>query len=154
MNTTTRVTLAALLLGSATLVAAQTPAQKFADQFRVWQSYANGAQPYRLTAPTFSNEPQDPTAGLTTAEMQALSSEGPAWHPNQPLVSSGPTFAQANPNGLSFDYYQAAAANSDAFKYSPSAGEPAFATATGDNMFAGRQAKAPMSIATDKAAKL
>jgi len=151
MIDTTRVTLAALLLGSATLVAAQTPAEKFANQFREWQSYTGG-QPYRLSAPKFSNEPQDPTTGLTTADMQALSSGAPTWHTNQPPVSTGPTFAQANPHGLPFDYYEAAAADSDAFKYSPSAGEPAFVTATGDSMFAGRQANAPMRIATDKAA--
>jgi hypothetical protein len=151
MNGTTRVTLAALLLGSATLVTAQTPAQKFHDQFRVWQSYTGGA-PYELSAPTFSNEPQDPSTGLTTAEMQALSSEAPVWHPKQPTASSGPTFAQTNPHGLPFGYYQAAASNSDAFKYLPSAGEPAFATASTDNLFDGHQPNAPMRIATDKPA--
>src|SRR5712672_92840 len=114
MNTTTRVTLAALVIGSTTLAVAQTPAQKFADQFRVWQSYTGGA-PYALSAPKFGNEPQDPTTGLTTADMQALSSGAPAWRQTQPPVSSGPTFAQTNPDGLPFDYYQAAASNSDAF---------------------------------------
>jgi hypothetical protein len=153
MNSATRVTLAALLLGNATLVAAQTPAQKFASEIRAWQSYVSGSPAYRLTTPTFSDEPQDPTAGLTTAEMQAVSSEGPEWHPKQPPVSSGPAFAQANPHGLPFDYYQAVAADSDAFKYPPSAGEPAFATASGDSMFAGRKPKSPLRIATDKTAE-
>jgi hypothetical protein len=153
MNSTTRVTLAALLLGSATLVAAQTPAQQFADQIRDWQSYLSGNPAYRLTAPELSNEPQDPTTGLTIAEMQALSSEGPEWHPEQPSVPSGPAFAQANPHGLSFDYFQAVAADSDAFKYSPSAGEPAFATAISDSVFANLPSKAPMRVATDRATK-
>ena len=146
---TTRVALAALLLGSATLVAGQTPTQQFADQFRVLQSYTDG-QPYRLSAPQFRNEPQDPATGLTTADLQPLSNGSPAWRPSPPPAFNGPTFAQANPHGLPFDYYQAAATDFDAFKYSPSASEPAFVTATGDSMFAGRQVKA-MRVATDKA---
>ena len=85
--------------------------------------------------------------------MQALSNGAPAWNPKPLPVSIGPMFAQANPHGLPFDYCQAAATNSDAFKYSPSAGEPEFATATSDNMFADHQPNAPMHFATDKPAK-
>jgi len=153
MNNTTRLALAGLLLGSATLAAAQPPAETFAEQFRRWQSYCGG-QPFRLSEPKFSDKPTDPTTGLTTADMQALSSEDPAWQSNHVLpASSRPTFARANPHGLSFEYYQAIAADSDAFKYSPNAGQPAFATATGDGIYAGRAAKTPMRIATDQAAK-
>lgn len=152
MNSTTRLTLTTVLLASATLVTAQTPAQTLADRYRVLQSYT-GSTPYQLRAPEFSNKRQDPTTGLKTAELQAQSSGSPMWRPNQVPASRGPTFVQANPHGLPFDYYQAAAADSDAFKYSPSADEPAFATATSDNTFAGHSPTASMRIATDKAAK-
>ena len=152
MNPTTRLVLGALLLASATVAAAQTPARIFASQIRVWQTYVSGNPAYRLSTPTFSDASQDPTTGLTIATMQAMSSEGPEWHPEPPPVSRGPTFAQLAPHGLPFDYYQAVAADSDAFKYSPTAGEPAFATATSDSMFAARQARAPVRVASEKAA--
>ena len=67
------VVVAGLLVATATLAGAQTPAKSFADRFKVMQSYS-GTGPAYHPAPTFSSHADDPT-GLTESQMQALSNE-------------------------------------------------------------------------------
>lgn len=127
MRKTIEVIGAAVLFGTATLASASTPTQ-FADEFSVLQSYS-GTGPMYHPAPTFSNRADDPSTGLTERTTQALSNGDPVWQPNAPAAPLTPTFAQTNPRGLSFAYYQAAASNSDEFKLAPNSGAPAYATA-------------------------
>jgi len=122
---------AGLLVATATLAVAQTPAESFADRFKVMQSYS-GAGPAYHPAPTLSSHADDPVAGLTEREMQALSNEDPMWQSSGAPVHSnngGSTFAQTNPHGLPFEYYEAASSSSNAFKLPAEAGSPAYATA-------------------------
>ena len=127
MNKTIEVFGAAVLLATATVASASTPAQKFADEFSVLQSESSGAPAYH-PAPTFSNRADDPTNGLTEGAMQALSNGDPAWQPKPAVEPMKPTFAQTNRHGLPFAYYEAVASNSDAFKLPPDSGAPAYAT--------------------------
>jgi hypothetical protein len=131
---------AALLLATATVASARTPAQKFADEFSVLQAESSGAPAYH-PAPTFSNRAEDPTKGLTERAMQALSNGDPAWQPKPAGAPMKPTFAQMNPHGLPFAYYQAVASNSDAFKLPPNSGAPAYATS--ESAFATSDAPKP-----------
>ena len=131
MKSIPEVIAAGLLVATATLAVAQTPAESFADRFKVMQSYSAIGPAYH-PAPTFSNRADDPTTGLTESQMQALSNEDPEWQANAAPVhssSGGPTFAQTNPHGLPFEYYEAASSSSNAFKLPAEAGAPAYATA-------------------------
>ena len=131
MKSIPEVIAAGLLVATATLAVAQTPAESFADRFKVMQSYS-GTGPAYHPAPPSSNHADDPVTGLTESQMQALSNEDPEWQANVAPVhanNEGPTFAQTNPNGLSFEYYEAASSNSNAFKLPAEAGAPAYATA-------------------------
>jgi hypothetical protein len=127
MRKTIEVLGAAVLFGTATLAYASKSAQ-FADEFSVLQSYS-GSGPMYHPAPTFRNRPDDPTKGLTERGMQARSNGDPPWQPAPPAEPITPTFAQTNPHGLPFAYYEAASSHSDEFKLPPDSGAPAYATA-------------------------
>jgi hypothetical protein len=135
MKSIPEVIAAGLLVATATLAGAQTPAESFADRFEVMQSYS-GTGPAYHPAPTFSDHADDPVTGLTESQMQALSNEDPTWQSDVAPVHSnggGPTFAQTNPHGLPFEYYEAISSNSHEFKFPAEAGAPAYGTAaTGD----------------------
>ena len=131
MKSIPEVIAAGLLVATTTIAVAQTPAESFADRFKVMQSYS-GAGPAYHPAPTFTGHADDPVTGLTESQMQALSNEDPAWQSNVAPIHSnngGSTFAQTNPQGLPFEYYEAASSSSNAFKLPAEAGAPAYATA-------------------------
>jgi hypothetical protein len=78
MKSMFRIAVASLLVGSATLAAAQSPAESFADRYRQFQAVSSQGPAYR-PAPTFSNTPSGSRPRLSFAQMQALSSDAPAW---------------------------------------------------------------------------
>lgn len=55
--------------------------------------------------------------GLSESQLQALSSEAPAWHSEQSVFNNAPsTFRQSNPNGLSVRQMQAMSSEADAYE--------------------------------------
>jgi len=135
MNHAFKIAAATLLLGSATLALAQAPKESFADTFARMQSLSSPAPAFHQPTPSGSIS-DDPAVPLTTAQMQAWSSETPMWQLDHGRINpaNGPTFAQSHPHGLPFDFYQAAASNSDEYKLAPGPDTPAFATAGNINI--------------------
>lgn len=78
MNRTLKATIAAVLLGTAALAVAQSPAESFADRIKQFQALS-GAGPAFKPQPTFSSEPRA-AAPLSIREFQAMSSDSLAWH--------------------------------------------------------------------------
>ena len=64
MNRTLKASIAAVLLGTATLSIAQTPAESFADRIKQFQTLS-GAGPAFKPQPTFSNAPKAPAPRLS-----------------------------------------------------------------------------------------
>jgi hypothetical protein len=149
MKSIPEVVAAGLLVATATLAGAQTPAKSFADRFKVMQSYS-GTGPAYHPAPTFSSHADDPT-GLTESQMQALSNEDPAWQAEVAPVHSnnGARFAQTNPKGLPFEYYEATSSNSNAFKLPDEAGAPAYGPAATGGIAASNAQNAASTHASD-----
>ena len=81
MNNLLKTTVASLLLGSATLALAQSPAESFIDRYRQFQAVSSQGPAYH-PAPTFSNTPAGPRPRLSIAQFQAFSSDAPAWQRN------------------------------------------------------------------------
>ena len=81
MNKLLRNAVASLMLGSATLAVAQSPAESFADRYRQLQAVSSQGPAYH-PAPTFSGTPAVPRPRLSIAQYQALSSDAPAWQRN------------------------------------------------------------------------
>ncbi len=55
--------------------------------------------------------------GLSESQLQALSSEAPAWHAQQLVYDNTPsTFRQSDPNGLSVRQMQAMSSEADAYE--------------------------------------
>ncbi len=135
MNKLTKITVAALLAGTATIAAAQqNSAKAFADQFATLQSYS-GSSASQLWSPapkTFSSKSDDPATPLTENEMQARSDESGLYQADHGNVhpDKGPTFAQLNPHGLPFAYYQAESSNSGEWKM-PASATTAYASTNG-----------------------
>ena len=133
-----RTTTAVLLLGTATLSAAQTPAESFADRFKQMQSLqAVGTYTFKPT-PTLGSRATDPVVKQSFADsfatMQAESSNSSQWNPSG--NESASTYANAPADPVSrepfadrFAEMQAISSKSDAWKFAPSEGEPAYATA-------------------------
>ena len=130
MNRTLKATITAVLLGTATLAVAQSPAESFADYLRRSQALVG---PHFKPRPTFSNAPRTPVPGLSIRDYQATSSDSPAWQLDQGKVhaSKESTFAQTHPHGLPLAAYQAYSSDSLQFKLPPDSNMPAFATADG-----------------------
>ena len=81
MNPLLKNAVASLLVGSATLAVAQSPAESFADRYRQFQALSSQGPAYH-PAPTFSTAPAVPRPRLSIAQFQALSSDAPAWQRN------------------------------------------------------------------------
>ena len=130
MNRTLKASITAVLLGTATLAVAQSPAESFADYLRRSQALVG---PHFKPRPTFSNAPRTPVPGLSIRDYQATSSDSPAWQLDQGKVhaSKESTFAQTHPHGLPLAAYQAYSSDSPAFKLPPGPDTPAFATVDG-----------------------
>jgi len=133
-----RMTTVALFLGTATLAAAQTRSESFADQFKQMQSLqAVGTYTFK-PAPTFSSKAIDPVVKQTFTDnftaMQAEASNSEQWNPA--ADESAPAYSTAAADPVSrepfadrFAEMQAISSKSDAWKFAPSEGEPAYATA-------------------------
>jgi hypothetical protein len=132
MSSKLKVIALAVLLGSATVAAAQSPieAQTFASQLQQYQALS-GIGTYTFhAAPTFSNTPQDPVGNESSAQrfadMQAASSNSSDWQETQPTL----TAKAADPEGKEpfaqrFHEMQAASSNSGEWAFHPGANVPA-----------------------------
>src|SRR5258705_12236022 len=130
MNRTLKTSITAVLLGTATLAVAQSPAESFADYIRRSQALVG---PHFKQRPTFTSAPRKPVPVLSIRDYQAMSSDSPAFQLDQGKgdASKEPTFAQTHPHGLPFAAYQAYSSDSPAFKLPPGPDTPAFATVDG-----------------------
>lgn len=128
MNKSLNVALAVLVGGTASLGVAQTPKASFADAFANMQSSSSNSSNWQRQQPVFEKTPADRNAGLSTRELQALSSDSPVWQVDYGKVEldHGPRFARTHPHGLSFSQYQAYASNSDEFALPPHAATSTF----------------------------
>ena len=107
MNKSLNVALAFLLGGAASLAFAQSTKESFADTFATMQALSSNSSNFQRDKPDFSNTPRKPSVGFSIREMQALSSDSPAWQIDQGKVEfdHGPTFVQTRPHGLSSPQY-------------------------------------------------
>ena len=137
MSSKLRIVAVALLLGTATVAAAQDKigARTFASQLQQYQDLsATAAGTYTFhTAPTLRDKPQDPVGGepfiQRFADLQAESSnDSNMWQKTQPtfsLKAADPepreSFAQR------FAEMQAVSSNSGEWGFHPSADAPAYA---------------------------
>jgi hypothetical protein len=132
MSSKLKVAALAVLLGTATVAAAQSPsgAQEFAGQLQQYQALSGtGTYTFR-TAPKFSNTSQDPVGNESFsqrfADMQAASSNSSGWQETQPTL----TAKAADPEGKEpfaqrFAEMQAASSNSGEWAFHPGANVPA-----------------------------
>ena len=135
MNTKLKVVALAVLLGTATVAAAQTPsrAQTFADQLQQYQNLSSTtAGTYTFhPAPTFSIKPQDPVGNESFAQrfadMQAESSnDNDMWQETQPTFSAKAADPLGKQNfAQEFAQMQAASSNSGEWAFHPGANVPA-----------------------------
>jgi hypothetical protein len=143
MKSISNVIVAGILAGTATLAGAQAPAGSFVDRFNAMESYS-GTGPAFHPAPASGKRNEDPVSRLNESQMQARSDEEPMWQSNvAPVQSNGPTFAQTNPGGLPFAYYEALSSKSDRLKLPVAAGAPADATASNGSVVAHDARNAP-----------
>jgi hypothetical protein len=132
MSSKLKVIALAVLLGSATVAAAQSPieAQTFASQLQQDQALSGtGTYTFRA-APKFSNTPQDPIGNESYSQrfddMQAASSNSSEWQETQPTL----TAKAADPEGKEssaqrFAEMQAASSNSGEWAFHPGTNVPA-----------------------------
>jgi hypothetical protein len=122
----------AVLLGSATVAAAQSPseAQTFNSQLQQYQALSGTGTYTFYAAPKFSNTPQDPIGNESFSQrfedMQAASSNSSDWQETQPTL----TAKAADPEGKEpfaqrFAEMQAASSDSGEWAFHPGANVPA-----------------------------
>lgn len=135
MTKTVKLVSAALAAGSATFALAQTPQATFADTFASMQAESSNSSQFQPDNPIVGSQPADPVAGLSISELQALSSEAPAWQTDQGTVpfDAGWRVAQSQPRQLSIDDYQALSSNSGEFASPAEAGTSSLAANDGVN---------------------
>ena len=97
MNRTLKASIAAVLLGTATLSIAQTPSESFADRIRQFQALSSGAGTAFKPQPTFSNAPKAPAPRLSIEEFQAMSSDSLAFAPVDGWVVGNQAIARTRP---------------------------------------------------------
>jgi hypothetical protein len=130
-----RTTIAALLLGTATLAVGQTTAESFADQLKQMQTLQSFGTYTFKPAPTVGNKATDPIGNQsftdTFSDMQALSSNSGKWNQeNVTRLAGEPADPVGRESfGTMFSRMQAESSNSDEWKRPPSEGAPAYATA-------------------------
>jgi hypothetical protein len=129
MTKTVKLVSAALAAGTATFALAQTPAASFADTFASMQAESSNSSQFQPSTPVVGSQLGDPVAGLSIPELQALSSEAPAWQIDQGRIPSdaGSRLAQTQPRRLSIDDYQALSSNSGKFESPAEAGSSSLA---------------------------
>ena len=96
MNRTLKASIAAVLLGTATLSIAQTPAESFADRIKQFQTLS-GAGPAFKPQPTFSNAPKAAAPRLSIEEYQAMSSDSLAFAPVDGWAVGNQAIARTRP---------------------------------------------------------
>jgi hypothetical protein len=132
MSSKLKVVALAVLLGSATVAAAQGPsaAQTFGDQVQYWQGLSGTGTYTFKAAPKFSNTPQDTIGNESFSQrfedMQAASSNSSDWQETQPTL----TAKAADPEGKEpfaqrFAEMQAASSDSGEWAFHPGANVPA-----------------------------
>lgn len=135
-----RTTIAAVLLGTATLSVAQTTEESFADQLKQMQTLQSFGTYTFKPAPTVGSKPTHPIGKQSFADtfsgMQALSSNSGKWNPpaggNATALASQPADPVGNESlSAMFSRMQAASSNSDEWKQPTNEGVPAYATANG-----------------------
>ena len=133
MSSKLKVAALAVLLGTATVAAAQSPskAQTFASQLQQYQALSGtGTYTFR-TAPKLSNRPQDPVANESSAQrfadMQAESSnDSNMWQETRPTLSAKAADPEPKESfGQRFAEMQAASSNSGEWAFHPGANVPA-----------------------------
>jgi len=134
MSSKLKVAVLAVVLGTATVAAAQSPskAQAFASQLQQFQNLSStAAGTYTFhPAPALGYKPQDPVGNESFAQrfadMQAASSNSGEWRETQPTL----TAIAADPEGKvpfaqRFAEMQAASSNSGQWAFHPGAKVPA-----------------------------
>ena len=133
MNSKLKVAALAVLLGTATVAAAQSPgqAQTFANDIQYWEGLSGTGTYTFHTAPTLGTKPQDPVGNESFTQrfddMQAVSSnDSNMWQETQPTL----TAKAADPEGKEpfarrFSEMQAASSNSGEWAFHPGANVPA-----------------------------
>jgi len=129
MNGKLKVAALAVLLGTATVAAAQSPgqAQTFANDIQYWEGLSGTGTYTFHTAPTLGTKPQDPVGNESFThrfdDMQAVSSnDSNMWQETQPTL----TAKAADPEGKEpfarrFAEMQAASSNSGEWAFHPGA---------------------------------
>ena len=137
MNTKLKVVTLALLLGTATVAAAEplaaqtsSRAQAFADQLQQFQNLSStAAGTYTFhPAPTLGYKPQDPVGnesfGQRFADMQAASSNSSEWEAQPTLTKTAADPVGKEPFADRFAEMQAASSNSGEWSVNPGTGGP------------------------------
>jgi hypothetical protein len=133
MSSKLKVVALAVLLGTATVAAAQSPseAQTFASQLQQYQALS-GIGTYTFhAAPKFGNAPQDPVGNESFAQrfadMQAASSnDSDMYQETQPTFSAKASDPEPKePFAQRFTEMQAASSNSGEWAFHPGANVPA-----------------------------
>jgi hypothetical protein len=133
MKTKLKVVALSVLLGTATVAAAQSPgeAQTFANQLQQYQALS-GTGTYKFhAAPKFSSTPQDPISkesfSQRFADMQAASSnDSDMWQETSPTLSANAADPEPKePFAQRFAEMQAASSNSGEWAFHSGANVPA-----------------------------
>jgi hypothetical protein len=130
-----KTTIAALLVGSATLAVAQTRSESFADQLKQMQTLQSFGTYTFKPAPTVGNKPTYPIGNQSFddmfSDMQALSSNSGEWDRENVTALASPPADSVGKESFSamFSRMQAESSNSDEWKRPPGEGAPAYATA-------------------------
>src|SRR5919204_5997338 len=118
MNKSLKFVAVTLIAGTSTVALAQSKKEAFADTFASMQALSSNSSEFQLPARSSSREPAHAAPRVSIREMQALSSEAPAWQLDRGNIGAdnGTRFAQTRPHGTSFAEYQALSSNSGRFE--------------------------------------
>jgi hypothetical protein len=133
MSSKLKVAALAVLLGTATVAAAQSPsrAQAFASQLQQYEALSGTGTYTFHAAPKFSNTPQDPVGKESSAQrfadMQAESSnDSNMWQETRPTLSAKAADPEPKESfAQRFAEMQAASSNSGEWAFHPGANVPA-----------------------------
>ena len=133
MKTKLKVVALSVLLGTATIAAAQgqSRSQTFDDQIQYWQGLAGTGTYTFHAAPKLGSTPQDSVANESSAQrfadMQAESSnDSNMWQETRPALSAKAADPEPKePFAQRFHEMQAASSNSGEWAYHPGANAPA-----------------------------
>jgi len=131
-NTKLKAVAFAVLLGTATIAAAQTQgaAKTFDNEIHYWQGLSGTGTYTFQAAPTFAGSSQDPVGkesfSQRFADLQAASSNSGEWQQTQPTFTAKAADPQGKePFAQQFAELQAASSDSGEWSFGPGANEPA-----------------------------